>query len=62
WRATCERANGAGRSVSSKISQATKAERTRGKDQERDVARKEAKALFVPRKNAAAIRGDVEGA
>ena len=60
WRAACEQANDWDRSSSARISQATKEEKKRVKDLERDLVRKdralaETAALLVLRKKAAAI-------
>ncbi|MFN2310254.1 MAG: IS3 family transposase, partial [Gammaproteobacteria bacterium] len=62
WRAACEQANDWDRSSSARISQATKEEKKRVKDLERDLGRKEkalaeAAALLVLRKKASAIWG-----
>ena len=67
WRAACEQANDWDRSSSARISQATKEEKKRVKDLERDLVRKdralaETAALLVLRKKAAAICGDGEDA
>ena len=67
WRAACEQANDWDRSSSARISRATKEEKKRVKDLERDLVRKEkalaeAAALLVLRKKASAIWGDGEDA
>jgi hypothetical protein len=67
WRVACEQANDWDRSSTARISQATKEEKKRIKDLERDLARKdkalaETAALLVLRKKAAAIWGGDEDA
>lgn len=67
WRVACEQANDWERSSTARISHATKEEKKRIKDLERDLARKdkalaETAALLVLRKKAAAIWGGDEGA
>jgi hypothetical protein len=63
----CEQANDWDRSSTARISQATKEEKKRVRNLERDLARKdralaETAALLVLRKKAAAIWGDGEDA
>lgn len=65
WRAACEQANDWDRARSAQLSQATKEDRKRVKELERDLARKEkalaeAAALLVLRKKMAAIWNDGE--
>ena len=67
WRSACEQANDWDRASTAKMSQATKEEKKRIKDLERDLARKdralaETAALLVLRKMASAIWGDGEDA
>lgn len=67
WRAACEQANDWDRSSTARISQATREEKKRVKDLERDLARKEkalaeTAALLVLRKKAQAIWGGDEDA
>ena len=67
WRSACEQANDWDRSSLARISQATKEEKKRVKDLERDLARKdralaETAALLVLRKKASAIWGGDEDA
>ena len=67
WRVACEQANDWDRSSTARISQATKEEKKRVRNLERDLARKdralaETAALLVLRKKAAAIWGDGEDA
>ena len=67
WRAACEQANDRDRSSTARISQATREEKKRVRDLERDLARKEkalaeTAALLVLRKKAQAIWGDDEDA
>lgn len=67
WRTACEQANDWDRSSTVRISQATREEKKRVKDLERDLARKdralaETAALLVLRKKAQAIWGDGEDA
>ena len=67
WRAACEQANDWDRSSTARISQATKEEKKRVKDLERELARKdralaETAALLVLRKKAHAIWGGDEDA
>ncbi len=67
WRAACEQANDWDRSSTARISQATREEKKRIKDLERDLARKdralaETAALLVLRKKASAIWGGDEDA
>ena len=63
WRAACEQANDWDRASIARLGQATKNEKKRIKDLERELARKdralaETAALLVLRKKAAAIWGD----
>ena len=67
WRAACEQANDWDRASTARLGQATKEERKRIKDLERELARKEkalaeTAALLVLRKKAHAIWGDAEDA
>ncbi len=67
WRAACEQANDRDRSSTARIGQATREEKKRVRDLERDLARKEkalaeTAALLVLRKRARAIWGDDEDA
>ena len=67
WRSACEQANDWDRASTAKMSQATKEEKKRIKDLERELARKdralaETAALLVLRKKASAIWGDGEDA
>ena len=67
WRAACEQANDWDRASTARISQATKEDKKRVKDLERELARKdralaETAALLVLRKKAQAIWGDGEDA
>lgn len=67
WRVACEQANDWDRSSTARMSQATKEEKKRIKDLERDLARKdralaETAALLVLRKKASAIWGGDEDA
>ena len=67
WRMACEQANDWERASSARMSRATKAEKKRVKDLERELARKdralaETAALLVLRKKAAAIWGGDEDA
>lgn len=67
WRSACEQANDWDRASMTRISQATKEEKKRVKDLERDLARKdralaETAALLVLRKKAQAIWGGDEDA
>lgn len=67
WRAACEQANDWGRARTARLGQATKEDRKRVKDLERDLARKEkalaeTASLLVLRKKASAIWGGDEGA
>ena len=67
WRVACEQANDWDRTSSARVSQATKEERKRIKELERDLARKEralaeTAALLVLGKKAAAIWGGDEDA
>jgi len=67
WRAACEQANDWDRVSSARLGRATKEEKKRVKDLERDLARKEkalaeAAALLVLRKKASAIWGGDEDA
>ena len=67
WRTACEQANDWDRTSAARLGRATKEERKRVKDLERDLARKdralaEAAALLVLRKKALAIWGDGEDA
>ena len=67
WRVACEQANDWDRSSTARISQATKEEKKRVRNLERDLARKdralaETAALLVLRKKAAAIWGGDEDA
>lgn len=67
WRAACEQANDWDRASAARLGQATKQERKRVKDLERELARKdralaETAALLVLRKKAQAIWGDGEDA
>ncbi|WP_439121328.1 transposase [Marivita sp.] len=65
WRAACEQANDWDRASTARLGRATKDEKKRVKDLERELARKdralaETAALLVLRKKAAAIWGDLE--
>jgi hypothetical protein len=67
WRAACEQANDWDRTSAARLGRATKEEKKRVKDLERELARKdralaEAAALLVLRKKASAIWGDGEDA
>jgi transposase-like protein len=67
WRAACEQANDWDRVSTARLGQATKEEKKRVKDLERDLARKEkalaeAAALLILRKKASAIWGGDEDA
>jgi transposase-like protein len=67
WRSACEQANDWDRASTARLGQATKEERKRIKDLERDLARKdralaETAALLVLRKKAHAIWGDFDPA
>ena len=67
WRLACEQANDWDRASTARLGQATKEERKRIKDLERELARKdralaETAALLVLRKKASAIWGDGEDA
>ena len=67
WRIACEQANDWDRTSAARIGRATKEDRKRVKDLEREVARKdralaETAALLVLRKKASAIWGDGEDA
>lgn len=67
WRTACEQANDWERTSTARLGQATKEEKKRIKDLERDLARKdralaETAALLVLRKKAAAIWGGDEDA
>ncbi len=67
WRVACEQANDWDRASTARLGQATKAEKKRVKDLERELARKdralaETAALLVLRKKAAAIWGGDEDA
>ena len=67
WRSACEQANDWDRASTARLGQATKEERKRIKDLERELARKdralaETAALLVLRKKASAIWGDGEDA
>ena len=67
WRAACEQANDWDRASTARLVQATKEEKKRVKDLERELARKdralaETAALLVLRKKASAIWGDGEDA
>jgi len=67
WRLACEQANDWDRASTTRLGQATKEEKKRVKDLERELARKEkalaeAAALLVLRKKASAIWGDGEDA
>jgi len=67
WRAACEHANDWDRASTARLGQATKNEKKRIKDLERELARKdralaETAALLVLRKKASAIWGDGEDA
>jgi len=67
WRGACEQANDWDRASTARMSQATREEKKRIKDLERDLARKdralaETAALLVLRKKAAAIWGGDEDA
>ncbi len=67
WRVACEQANDWDRASTARLGQATKAEKKRVKDVERELARKdralaETAALLVLRKKAAAIWGGDEDA
>ena len=67
WRAACEQANDWDRTSTARLGRATKEEKKRVKDLERELARKdralaETAALLVLRKKASAIWGDGEDA
>ncbi len=67
WRSACEQANDWDRASTARLGQATREEKKRVKDLERDLARKdralaETAALLVLRKKASAIWGDGEDA
>jgi transposase-like protein len=67
WRLACEQANDWDRASSARLGQATKEEKKRVKDLERELARKEkalaeAAALLILRKKASAIWGGDEDA
>ena len=67
WRSACEQANDWDRASTARLGRATKDEKKRVKDLERELARKdralaETAALLVLRKKAAAIWGDAEDA
>lgn len=67
WRSACEQANDWDRASTARLGQATREEKKRVKDLERDLARKEkalaeAAALLILRKKASAIWGDGEDA
>ena len=67
WRLACEQANDWDRASTARLGQATKEEKKRVKDLERELARKdralaETAALLVLRKKASAIWGDGEDA
>lgn len=67
WRSACEQANDWDRASTARLGRATKDEKKRVKDLERELARKdralaETAALLVLRKKAAAIWGDGEDA
>jgi transposase-like protein len=67
WRSACEQANDWDRASTARLGQATKEEKKRIKDLERDLARKEkalaeAAALLILRKKASAIWGGDEDA
>jgi len=67
WRSACEQANDWDRASTARLGQATKEEKKRIKDLERELARKdralaETAALLVLRKKASAIWGDGEDA
>lgn len=67
WRSACEQANDWDRTSSARLGQATKEEKKRVKDLERELARKEkalaeAAALLILRKKASAIWGGDEDA
>ncbi|MDX2484673.1 MAG: hypothetical protein QNK42_13530 [Pseudodonghicola sp.] len=67
WRSACEQANDWDRTSTARLGRATKSERKRIKDLERELARKEkalaeTAALLVLRKKAHAIWGDGEDA
>ena len=67
WRSACEQANDWDRASAARLSQATKEEKKRVKDLERELARKEkalaeAAALLILRKKASAIWGGDEDA
>jgi transposase-like protein len=67
WRSACEQANDWDRASSARLGRATKEEKKRVKELERELARKdralaETAALLVLRKKAAAIWGDGEDA
>jgi transposase-like protein len=67
WRAACEQANDWDRASTARLGQATKEEKKRVKDLERELARKEkalaeAAALLILRKKASAIWGGDEDA
>ena len=67
WRAACEQANDWDRTSAVRLGQATKEEKKRVKDLERELARRdralaETAALLVLRKKASAIWGDAEDA
>ena len=67
WRSSCEQANDWDRASTARLGQATKEEKKRVKDLERELARKEkalaeAAALLILRKKASAIWGGDEDA
>ena len=67
WRVACEQANDWDRASTARLGKATKEEKRRVKDLERELARKdralaETAALLVLRKKASAIWGDGEDA
>ena len=67
WRSACEQANDWDRASTARLGQATKEEKKRVKDLERELARKdralaEAAALLILRKKASAIWGGEEDA
>jgi len=67
WRSACEQANDWDRASTARVGQATKEEKKRVKDLERELARKdralaEAAALLILRKKASAIWGGEEDA
>ena len=67
WRSACEQANDWDRACTARLGQATKEEKKRVKDLERELARKEkalaeAAALLILRKKASAIWGGGEDA